>query len=62
MKRIHLTQIPAKPTPCPLRACVYNEDGLCDAPRVNHDNSDALCSTRTRKEVMNLLSEEDLMP
>ena len=62
MKRIYLTQIPAKSTPCPLRACVYNEDGLCDDPRTNHGNSDSLCSTRTKQEVMALLSEEDLMP
>ena len=55
MSGISKRDLPNKSTPCIKVLCVYNVDGLCDEPRINKGNSDALCHKMTNKHLLELL-------
>jgi len=48
------TDIPRKPHRCQT-SCVYNENGICDDPFINHGNGDASCYRMPAKKVLEML-------
>jgi hypothetical protein len=42
-RRMKKSMLPMTPHNCQQRDCVYNDDGICDNPRINKGNSDAFC-------------------
>lgn len=55
--RLQKRHIPNTPHLCINRKCVYNEDGICDQPRINNGNSDAKCFKRSNKTTLSWLNE-----
>lgn len=58
MKRVYPSDIPLEPTPCPISDCVYNEDGVCDEPRINRYNGDAWCYRLSTRRLLSLLASQ----
>jgi hypothetical protein len=42
-RRTQNRDIPKYPVECEFVKCVYNKNHICDSPRINKRNSDAVC-------------------
>ena len=60
--RLQKSDIPNTPHQCINRRCVYNEDSVCDEPRINNGNSDAKCHKRSNKVTLSWLEKPNAQP
>lgn len=53
-QRIATSFLPMSACTCPFD-CVYRQDGVCDAPRINKGNSDAHCHRTNNRDLLEAL-------
>ena len=58
--RVQVSDLPNRPVYCASILCVYNAGHpgrMCDMPRINKGNSDALCHTESNKSLLKRINE-----
>ena len=55
-------RLPESPRRCTQQQCVYNEGGVCDDPRINRGNGDAVCHRVTPHRVISEFFVADALP
>jgi len=55
--RVQISALPDKPTKCNMVSCVYNDNNVCDDPRINKANGDAECHKMNNKDLLLILKE-----
>ncbi len=55
MLRLQRSHLPIVESTCPKVACVYNERGTCDEPRISKGNSDAKCFRMSNRATLEML-------